>query len=332
MIGILSILSISMIINAQHLPPREFFIERPPINYELLGSVKLFHSCKQPDNLALTYDDGPSSSVTFKLLDILKAENVTATFFVVGRGLEDPEGARAVKRIISDGHELGSHSYSHPRLTELSNDQIQEEIQKTENIISSVAGKRPTYFRAPYGLINENIANIVISKGYKIVDWSIDSKDWDLLNSSKIQDVFERYAAPKESYNILFHDIFDESVAAQKHVIKKLRSLGYRFVKISECIADDSDPISTDSMTLTTKALMATTSTAVASEIITITSSLQATPTTIVASTTIISTQTPSLNSSLLRSNNTEIDLTSNSSLIKPKLITLLMIFFTLLS
>ena len=101
--------------------------------------------------IALTFDDGPNATLTPKLLDMLAARHLKATFFVVGQNAaEFPE---ILKRAAREGHEIASHSWSHPNLGKMSDEAVRRELQKTDDAIVAAIGKRPTLMRPPYGSI-----------------------------------------------------------------------------------------------------------------------------------------------------------------------------------
>src|SRR5882724_2957395 len=101
--------------------------------------------------IAMTFDDGPSAKLTPKLLDLLAAHHIKATFFVIGENVvEHPE---IVARAAHEGHEIGNHSWSHPYLAKMSDEGVRRELQRTEDAIKSATGARPTLLRPPYGSI-----------------------------------------------------------------------------------------------------------------------------------------------------------------------------------
>ena len=103
--------------------------------------------------IAMTFDDGPSSETTPRLLEILKQRNIKATFFLIGENAaSNPD---IVRRILADGHEIGNHSWTHPQLSRLSDDRVTAEINKTQDAIKEASGFTPTLLRPPYGAITD---------------------------------------------------------------------------------------------------------------------------------------------------------------------------------
>ncbi|HEY2139420.1 MAG TPA: polysaccharide deacetylase family protein, partial [Chthoniobacterales bacterium] len=127
--------------------------------------------------IALTFDDGPNPILTPKLLDLLAARHLKATFFVIGQNAADhPE---ILKRAVREGHEIGNHSWSHPNFGKMSDDAVRREIQKTDDAISAAIGKRPTLLRPPYGSITAHEKKWIHDEfGYRIILWDVDPLDW----------------------------------------------------------------------------------------------------------------------------------------------------------
>jgi peptidoglycan/xylan/chitin deacetylase (PgdA/CDA1 family) len=187
--------------------------------------------------IAITFDDGPSPTLTPRLLDILKEKGVKATFFVIGQNVaHSPD---IVARASSEGHEIGSHSWSHPVLTKLSDDKVHEELQKTSEAILSATGKKPTLLRPPYGAINPHLSRMIEGQeGLTIVLWSVDPLDWKSPGSSVLAE--RLIAGSKPGAITLSHDIKPGTIEAIPHVIDALKAKGYQFVTVSELIALES--------------------------------------------------------------------------------------------
>src|ERR1700719_4679706 len=117
--------------------------------------------------IAMTFDDGPSATLTPKLLDLLAAHHIKATFFVIGENVaEHPE---IVERAAREGHEIGNHSWSHPNFGKMSDDGIRRELQKTDDVILSATGAHPILLRPPYGSITSRQKKWINQEfGYKI--------------------------------------------------------------------------------------------------------------------------------------------------------------------
>lgn len=177
--------------------------------------------------VALTFDDGPGYGSTQRILDCLAKYDIKATFFCLGSRVEaNPEMA---KKIVKAGHEIASHSYNHPNLITLSDEDVAFQIDKTNSIIKSVTGKTPTSLRPPYGSFNDRVKAIA---KLDIALWNVDSEDWKSKNGDAIYThVFNTMRNPGI---ILFHDIYDSSADGVEKIVKRLVDEGYTFVTYSE--------------------------------------------------------------------------------------------------
>lgn len=184
----------------------------------------------QAKQIALTFDDGPSS-YTAELSAGLKERGVQATFFLLGENLEKQE--EAVKQLYEDGHLLGNHSYHHVQLTKLKDKEACQEILRTNNEIFKLTGYYPIYARPPYGEWNGNLDLCV---DMIPVFWDVDSLDWKLQNTDKI--VQRVISQTEEGDIILMHDGYRTSVDAAFAIVDKLQEEGYTFVTADRMIED----------------------------------------------------------------------------------------------
>ena len=182
-----------------------------------------------PKYVALTFDDGPHYKYTEMLLDGLKKRNVKVTFFVLGSNAS--KNYNILKKAALDGHVIGNHTYSHKNLFRLKEEEILEEIDKTNQIIEAITGTTPKYFRPSYGNYNGKILKLA---KMETVLWNVDSLDWKIKNSNQIT----RRVLNKVSDGsiILMHDIYKSSVKAAFLIIDKLQEEGYEFVTIDELL------------------------------------------------------------------------------------------------
>lgn len=193
--------------------------------------------------IALTFDDGPSPVWTPKILDELKKQNVKATFFVVGAHAEKyPE---IIKRIFQEGHEIGNHTYLHHVLLYYTNDELQLELRYTEDIIKDITGEKTNLFRPPKGWLTKREKDYIKDLGYKIILWTLNSKDWvTFFNYKYIVKNLIKNTKPGDI--ILFHDsggTFSlkegnraNTAQAVSLLIDELKKKGYKFVPVSELI------------------------------------------------------------------------------------------------
>lgn len=188
--------------------------------------------CKRVKCLALTFDDGPAAT-TGKLLTLFKKEKVKATFFLVGKAVE--KRPAIVKRIFAEGHDIGNHTYDHPSLPELMDQEVTQQLQITQDAIESVTGKRPTMFRPPYGHTDERVLGLAAQEGLSQVKWTDTTLDWSLRDTKKITATVLKLA--RRNGVILMHDPVPQTVAAMPAVIKELKKRGYQLVTISTLTA-----------------------------------------------------------------------------------------------
>lgn len=179
--------------------------------------------------VAITFDDGPHKTLTPALLDILKNEDVKATFYVLGSRVEYyPD---ILKRAAEEGHQIGSHTYNHKNLPTLSEIDRNAEIVEASNIIEQVIGKKPSTMRPPYGSINESMK---VNSDTPLILWSVDPLDWKHRNADI---VYENVVnAVSDGDIILLHDIHATSVEAVSRIIPKLKAEGYTFVTVDQLI------------------------------------------------------------------------------------------------
>lgn len=186
--------------------------------------------------IAMTFDDGPHGENTPRLLDMLKKRNIKATFFVVGQCVaEFPE---ILKRAAEEGHEIASHSWSHPQLTKLGEGGVTDQLQRTHDVIQQTTGTAPKLMRPPYGAFTANQRAWAHSKwGYKTILWDVDPLDWKVRSSSRVQSEILRMTVPGSI--ILAHDIHKSTVDAMPETLDALLAKGFKFVTVSELIAMD---------------------------------------------------------------------------------------------
>ncbi len=181
--------------------------------------------------VAITFDDGPSSMYTGKLLDGLRERGVRATFFLVGENIVGNEDL--VRQMHEDGHLICNHTYSHVVLTKLKKEEALEEINSTNRLIKDITGEMPRYIRPPCGEWNNELLYEV---NMTPILWSVDPMDWCTYNAGCVAD--RVIDAVKDGDIILLHDIYDTSVAAALEIIDRLKTQGYVFVTVDEVIIE----------------------------------------------------------------------------------------------
>ncbi|MTI96517.1 MAG: polysaccharide deacetylase family protein [Firmicutes bacterium] len=181
--------------------------------------------------VALTIDDGPGAR-TRELLAILEEKKVPATFFLLGKqAAANPGLARA---IVAAGHDVANHSWSHPRLTELSARAVEREIARCTDVLLDLGINVRPFFRPPYGSRDEQVDEISRELGYHILLWDVDSRDWE-FDDEEI--VLERaLKGLKPGSIVLFHDNPEVTLRVLPRFIDEVRSWGYEFVLLSDYI------------------------------------------------------------------------------------------------
>lgn len=177
--------------------------------------------------VAITFDDGPSKDYTPIILDVLKENDASATFFVLGN--EVKKNKETLVRMVDEGNEIGNHSYNHKDLTSISDYELYQQIVGTDEFIENITGIKPTVMRPPYGFVNDRIS----SRIYKpIILWSLDTLDWQNRNTEKIcSNILDNV---KDGDIILMHDIYGTTADAVKIVVPELVKRGYQLVTVSE--------------------------------------------------------------------------------------------------
>jgi peptidoglycan/xylan/chitin deacetylase (PgdA/CDA1 family) len=183
--------------------------------------------------IAMTFDDGPSATLTPKLLDLLAAHHIRATFFVIGENVaEHPD---IVARAAREGHEIANHSWSHPNLAKMSDEGVRRQLWQTDEAIKSATGTRPTLLRPPYGSITEREKRWIHDEfGYQIVLWDVDPYDWKRPGPAVVRNRILQETRPGSI--VLSHDIHPGTIQAMPSTFDALEAKGFKFVTVSELI------------------------------------------------------------------------------------------------
>src|SRR5213595_2751145 len=183
--------------------------------------------------IAITFDDGPSATLTPKLLDLLAAHHIKATFFVIGENVaEHPE---IVARAAREGHEIGNHSWSHPNFGKMSDDNVRSQLRRTDDAIRSAMGNRPTLMRPPYGSITPREKHWIHDEfGYRVILWDVDPYDWKRPGPAVVRNRILKETQPGSI--VLSHDIHPGTIEAMPSTFETLEAKGFKFVTVSELI------------------------------------------------------------------------------------------------
>lgn len=177
--------------------------------------------------LFLTFDDGPSG-LTRGLLKSLKKYHAHATFFVTGNSSQSQR--KLLGKMRKQGHAVGNHTWSHPRLTSVPTRRVKSELGRTSRVIGPAASP---CMRPPYGLINERVARASLAAGLQPVLWTAHIEDW--APHSLSWTIQRLHAATKPGAVILMHDTHPQTVAAVRAVLPRWSKMGYRFAVIPAC-------------------------------------------------------------------------------------------------
>lgn len=184
--------------------------------------------CGKVPCMALTFDDGPNAEVTPRVLDILAAHNVKATFFLIGERV--PGNERLVRRIHQDGHEIGNHTWSHHKLSELSPQGVEDDIAHAQRAIVAAGVPTPNLFRPPYGDVDAMVRSHI---AMTIVSWNIDPTDWKADTPQEIIDQVLAHAKPGGIVDL--HDIHSVTADALDSLINALQQ-NYHLVTASQLL------------------------------------------------------------------------------------------------
>lgn len=196
--------------------------------------VKAFCRAKtEQKKLSLTFDDGPHPIYTPLVLDVLKANNIKAGFFLIGKNID--QNKEIVERMFAEGHVIGNHSFAHiNKYGFLSTKKVVADLTRNEVLIESIIRQKTSLFRPPFGVTNPNIGKAARFLDYSVIGWSIRSLDtMGKKPETTIKRVLRRLKAGRI---ILFHDNHKSIIPVLEAVILKAREEGYEFVSPDELL------------------------------------------------------------------------------------------------
>ena len=179
--------------------------------------------------VALTFDDGPKRETTATLLDGLRQRGASATFFLIGRQIA--ENQDLVERMKAEGHQVGTHTWSHIRLDGTAPAAQLRDIQAAQNAVCKLLDTDSCWLRPPYGLIDPAVRTGVT---VPMVHWSVDPRDWESRDTAKVVRSVLKDVRPGDI--ILLHDIYPSSVEAALQIVDALEAEGYWFVTVEELL------------------------------------------------------------------------------------------------
>ncbi len=192
--------------------------------------------CNNPNEkekkIALTFDDGPNP-ITPQILSLLQKYNAKATFFCIGKHIEKhPE---IVKKTVQDGHIIGNHSFLHSNFFDFyRKDKVVHELHSTDTIIEKVIGKKPIFFRPPYGVTNPSIRRALAVTKHHVVGWNVRSMDGIIKNEKIIYNRITKQISPGAI--VLLHDTSQITVRVLEQLLLFLQSNKYQIVSLEELL------------------------------------------------------------------------------------------------
>ena len=188
--------------------------------------------------IAITFDDGPHPQNTPRLLDILRARNVKATFYVIGRSVD--LYPQIVRRTVAEGHEIGNHTHTHRLLSKLSDSEVRMELSRCRDSVARAAGVQMRTMRPPYGGLLQRQREMVHSEfGYPTILWSVDPLDWKRPGPSVVTSRI--LSGTTAGGIVLAHDLHAPTVDATPATIDGLLRRGFKFVTVSQLLAMKTD-------------------------------------------------------------------------------------------
>ena len=199
--------------------------------------------------IAMTFDDGPHPQNTPRLLDMLRARNIKATFYVIGQSVD--LYPQVVRRTVAEGHEIGNHSHTHRLLSKLSDDEIRADLGRCRDAIVRAAGVQPRTLRPPYGGLLQRQREMVHAEfGYPIILWSVDPFDWKRPGSAVVTSRI--LAGASAGGIVLSHDLHSQTVDAMPATLDGLLRRGFKFVTVSQLLAMKTDAPATQAAVIPT--------------------------------------------------------------------------------
>ena len=196
--------------------------------------------------IALTFDDGPYPPYTDRLLDVLKAKRVHATFFLVAEQAQQyPE---LVRRMKADGHTVGLHAFRHRDFLKLTEEEKRKDLERGKNLLRDITGKNPVYWRPPHGFRDFSVMETAAAQNLTVINWSVIPRDWTGIDS---QEIFRRVMDKADDGSIvLLHDGDSPGYKASRQptvdavslLIDSLREKGYHLVSLEEYVQAEKRP------------------------------------------------------------------------------------------
>lgn len=196
------------------------------------------YKCTKPNTVALTFDDGIVGDLAAKVVTSLNNNGMKGTFFVNGDNYALlRNNVNVLKKMINDGHQVGSHTWSHPDLTTISTTEIRSQMTSLENEFLSLVGRYPTYMRPPYFAFNDNVLSVMKSLKYRVIIADLDTNDW----KGDVDASFNAFTQglDKKQSIVLAHDVHATTVnSLLPRMIAELKRRGMKSVTVGECLGE----------------------------------------------------------------------------------------------
>ena len=206
--------------------------------------VPVYYVETEEKRVAISFDAAWGADKTERIMEILKEYNVNATFFLVGFWTE--EHADLVQKINENGFEIGTHSNSHPDMTNLSADAIKAELETSVKLIEDITGKDVQFFRAPFGAYNNTLLDIAENMDLVTIQWDVDTLDWKGLSGEEI--CTRVLNNVKEGSIILCHNNSDHILEALPLVLDRLQKQGYTIGAVGDLVLTENFTIDRNGM------------------------------------------------------------------------------------
>ncbi len=215
---------------------------QPPIGPAAQQQLQAYDSAYLGDTtqpvIYLTFDAGYENGCTAKILDVLKAHNAPAAFFLVGHYMET--NADLVRRMVEEGHIVGNHTMRHPDMSKLTDEAtFAKELQELETLFQDITGKElPKYYRPPQGVYSQENLQMAKDLGYRTVFWSLAYADWDNNNQPTKEQAFSKLL-PRihNGAVVLLHSTSATNAEILDELLTKWEEMGYRFASIDGLFA-----------------------------------------------------------------------------------------------
>lgn len=202
----------------------------------------IFQGNTSVKELYLTFDNGYENGNTAKILDVLREKQIPAAFFVTGHYVKDQ--SELIKRMAAEGHLIGNHSWSHPDMTQISDAQIKEELDRVKMEVAALTGQKEMRFlRPPRGIFSDRTLAVSRSLGYTNVFWSIAYRDWETKKQAGAQYAYQQVVAQLHpGAVILLHAVSKDNAEALAAIIDEAQRQGYVFKSLDQ-FSDSGNPV-----------------------------------------------------------------------------------------